>query len=175
MSPGFQNSRLTGCVIHIWIGLVQQGYLFRFWFSHSIVNIWQQQQVHGKGKGIQKGRGHFLLLSYALVWLAMWSLAHWQAIPAVLKLGHTELGQVFGSALPWKPHLDLPVAEDPRTVFPEHTGQYPGTSSELDKQWVTLPSFTSQVREGSKYLTSPTQKQIQKCDCQRTKRTKGKT
>lgn len=55
----------------------QQGYLFRFWFSHATVYIWQQWQVYGKGNEIQKAKGHFLLLSYTRARQAAWLQDPW--------------------------------------------------------------------------------------------------
>lgn len=57
--------------------LAQQGYLFRFWFSHSTVYIWPHNRWMEKETRIQKSKGHFLLLSYALARLAARLQARW--------------------------------------------------------------------------------------------------
>ena len=70
---------------------------------------------------------------------------------------HVALKQVFGSTFLFRLSQDSPLAEDPRTIFPKNTGQYFGTSYELDKQWITVPASISQAREGNTYLTKPKQ------------------
>lgn len=71
LEPGWQDVPSTSE-----LELAQQGDLFRFWFSHSTVYIWKQQQVYRKRNEIQEGKGHFLLLSYALDQPAAWFQAH---------------------------------------------------------------------------------------------------
>lgn len=62
---------------------------------------------------------------------------------------HAALKQVFGSTFLFRPSGDSPLAQDPRTIFPKNTGRYSGTSYELDKQWITVPTSISQAREGN--------------------------
>lgn len=183
MSPGLTSKtrvRLTGCAIDIWIGACPTGIFCRFWFSHSTVYIWQPQQVYGKGNEIQKGKGHFLLLSYALALLAVWLQAHWHvhlddhpSCPETWP--QVALGQVFGSVLLLRPNLDPSLARDPRTIFPRNIGWCSGTYYELGKQWITLLFSVSQAREGNEYLTSQNKCKLQSVICKRTKRTTKRT
>lgn len=168
MAPGLvpqkPGSSLQDVLSTSELELAQQGYLFRCWFSHSIVYIWQQQQVHGRGKRSKRAKATSFSVLHSARWAAWFKCPGMTACvdhPSCPELWlHVALGQVFGSVFLFGPRLDSPLARDPRTIFPLNTGQCSGTYHELDKQWIqwtTVPAPTAQDREGNRYRTSPKQ------------------
>lgn len=139
------------------LGFAQQGYLSGFGFLISPFISDNSNRCMGKETRSKRVK------ATSFFCLTPWldeppGMSTWTDHPSCPETWlHAALKQVFGCMFLFRLCQESPLAEDPRTIFPKNTGRYSGTSYELDKQWVTVPTSVSQAREGNTYLTKPKQ------------------